>query len=182
MKTHRTVPLGEFRVIKRRKKRRKEPVPPIPRAFDFGFTPERPLVPLAAAMLFLNRNSKQVLALIEEGKLRWAFDIRREGVARREVRILRQSLFEFTGLISPSVGPRLDEASEFAAVVGKILPPGVIGSPTVTSGPGLRGRVRAVRQFQIKLRITGWGGVSAVVISRGSRFCGGRRWRRVFRA
>src|SRR5262245_46033253 len=55
---------------------------PVPRPFDFGFTARRPLVPLSAACLFLNKDSAEVIDLIEQGKLRWAFDIRSARAAK----------------------------------------------------------------------------------------------------
>jgi len=138
---------------RRRGRPRKEVVAPVPRPFDFGFSPSRPLVPLAAAMLFLNKNSKQVLALIEDGQLRWAFDIRRAGVERREVRVLRQSLFEFTGLHAPPTERAGDTETEFAEIMEKILPPGMVVTPTVAGGVGFKRRARATRKFQVQMRL-----------------------------
>jgi len=105
-----------------RPRRAPAPVAPVPRPFDFGFTACRPLVPLPAVLMFLNKRPAQVLALIEEGKLRWAFDIRSAGAATREIRVLRQSLFEYTRLYVPD--EILDESDEreFGAVVDLILP------------------------------------------------------------
>ena len=99
------------------------PAPPVPRAFDFGFTARRPLVPWPAVLMFLNQRPAKVLALIEEGKLRWAFDIRSAGAVTREIRVLRQSLFEYTRLCVPD--EKLDESDEreFAGIIDLILPP-----------------------------------------------------------
>ena len=109
-----------------RKHRVSKPVvAPIPRAFDFGFTARRPLVPLPAVTMFLNRETRDVLTLIEGGQLRWAFDIRTAKSARREVRVLRQSLFEFTGLYAPTELPPDAEKTEFSKVIDLILPPGI---------------------------------------------------------
>jgi len=77
---------------------------PVPRPFDFGFSERRPLVPLPAVMMFLDRTANEVVELIEDGKLRWAFDIRTTKAGSREVRILRQSLFEYTGLLCARAG------------------------------------------------------------------------------
>ncbi len=133
---------------------RKVVVPPVPRPFDFGFTARRPLVPLAAVMMFLNQSARQVTALIEDGQLRWAFDIRSAAAAQREVRVLRQSLFEFTGLFVPRNIPRGGEAAEFAEIMGLVLPPGAVVTPKMAaSGPGQRARERAARRLQIKMRL-----------------------------
>src|SRR5579871_6890261 len=82
--------------------RKEEAVAPIPRPFDFGFTARRPLVPLRAVSMYLDKGTRQVLTLIEGGTLRWTFDIRSTRAARREVRVFRQALFEFTGLYAPT--------------------------------------------------------------------------------
>ena len=63
-----------------------------------------------------------MLALIEEGRLRWAFDIRTAGAATRELRVLRQSLFEYTRLCVPDEVLDESDEREFAAVVDMILP------------------------------------------------------------
>ena len=139
---------------KRRRRRRVRPVvvAPVPRAFDFGFTARRPLVPLRAVTMFLNMNARQVLALIEEGKLRWAFDIRSGKAHRREVRVLRQSLFEFTGLHAPTACPVNAEREEFLKVMELILPKGTVVSPTKISGREL-GLTAEESDFYLKLRL-----------------------------
>src|SRR6185503_16367086 len=71
---------------------------PSPCPSDFGLTPRHPLVPLPVATSFLNQKASQVMACIEDGRVRWAFDIRSDGAAAREVRILRRSLLECAGL------------------------------------------------------------------------------------
>lgn len=50
-------------------------------------SPRRPLAPIGAAMMLLDLDEDQVLSLIEEGGLAWAWDIRGPGASRREVRI-----------------------------------------------------------------------------------------------
>jgi hypothetical protein len=102
---------------------------PIPRPFDFGFTARRPLIPLRAVSLFLDQGTKQVLTLIEAGTLRWAFDIRTARAGRREVRVLRQSLFEFTGLYVAKEIPPGGERNEFVEIMEASLPRGNIFSP-----------------------------------------------------
>jgi hypothetical protein len=135
--------------IRKRRRRRQRPavVAPIPRPFDFGFTAQRPLVPMRAVTMFLNLSPREVLALIEEGKLRWAFDIRTTNATRREIRVLRQSLFEFTGLYSPQAAPR-NETEEFLKIINLILPAGVIVPPPVASTPPA-----CPRSFFIKMRL-----------------------------
>jgi hypothetical protein len=96
-------------------------VAPVPRPFDFGFSPGHLLVPLPAAVLFLNRKQRAVLALIDSGELRWAFDIRSPSAGTRTVRILRDSLLEYTGLRPHELLYDSDEL-EFAAIVNAILP------------------------------------------------------------
>ena len=128
-------------------------VAPVPRAFDFGFTARRPLVPLRAVTMFLNLNAREVLSLIEEGKLRWAFDIRSGKARRREVRVLRQSLFEFTGLHAPSAKPDNAEREEFLKVIDLILPPGTVVSPGKIHGREIDSVAEEARNIHLKLRV-----------------------------
>jgi hypothetical protein len=102
---------------------RREPrvVTPVPRPFDFGFTASCPLVPMPAVMLFLNRKQRAVVALIETGQLRWAFDIRSANAATREIRVLRNSLFEYTRL-RPRECFHESDRHEFADIIKAILP------------------------------------------------------------
>ncbi len=96
-------------------------VAPVPRPFDFGFSASHPLVPLPAAVLFLNRKQRAVFALIESGELRWAFDIRSPSAGTRAIRILRDSLFEYTRLRPREVYYESDPL-EFAAIIKAVLP------------------------------------------------------------
>jgi hypothetical protein len=96
-------------------------VAPVPRPFDFGLTARCPLVPLPAIMLFLNKKQRAVVALIEAGQLRWAFDIRSASAATREIRVLRDSLFEYTHL-RPREHYHESDQHEFAEIVQAILP------------------------------------------------------------
>ncbi len=102
---------------------RREPrvVAPVPRPFDFGFTASCPLVPMPAVMLFLNRKQRAVVALIESGQLRWAFDLRSANAATREIRVLRNSLFEYTRL-RPRECFHESDRHEFADIIQAILP------------------------------------------------------------
>ena len=52
----------------------------------------RPLIPMKAAVVLLDRSEDEVLALIDLGELTWAWDISSEAAERREVRIWRESL------------------------------------------------------------------------------------------
>ncbi len=97
------------------------PVVPVPRPFDFGFTASCPLVPLPAIMLFLNKKQREIVALIEAGQLRWAFDIRSASAATREIRVLRNSLFEYTRL-RPREHFHESDQHEFAEIIQAILP------------------------------------------------------------
>src|SRR5262249_5889513 len=114
---------------------------PRPRLFDFGFTSRHPLVPIPAVELFLNRTRKEVLTLIEQGSLRWSFDIRSMRAAKKEVRVLRQSLFEYTGLFEAEPdNPLISAEKELASVMHLILPEGVTLRPgdDLSQRPGWR--------------------------------------------
>jgi hypothetical protein len=102
-------------------RRERPPVAPLPRPFDFGFTARCPLVPLPAVMLFLDRKQRAVVALIESGQLRWAFDIRSASAATREIRVLRDSLFEYTRL-RPREHFHESDQVEFTEITRAILP------------------------------------------------------------
>jgi hypothetical protein len=126
--------------------------PPVPVKFNFGFTKQHPLIPLAAAALFLNHSRREVLTLIENGKLRWAFDIRSPRASRREVRILRQSLFEFAGLYSFNNKASSREI-EFQRVMDLILPEEFIQSPADVLWKTTRPSLRRSRNFQNEMRL-----------------------------
>jgi hypothetical protein len=129
-----------------------KPVVPIPVKFSFGFTERRPLVPVGAAAMFLNVTTRKVLELIESGELRWAFDIRSQDAARREVRVLRQSMFEFAGLCS---FPRFKQAKrpEFRQIVDLILPEEIIVPSDTGPGWKIERQSRRARNFQHEMRI-----------------------------
>jgi hypothetical protein len=125
--------------------------PPVPRPFDFGFTERRPLVPMRAVTMFLNKNSRDILSLIEDGKLRWAFDIRSARATRREVRVLRQSLFEFTGLYQLPETPASADA-EWRQIINLVLPPGIVVSPNAMPGRA-GGRAQKPSPIHLKMRL-----------------------------
>jgi hypothetical protein len=134
----------------RPRRKRKDFVAPVrgARLFDFGFTSRRPLVPMAAVELFLNRSRKEVLELIDEGRLRWAFDIRSRVAAAKEVRVLRQSLFEYTGLYEPEPEEATVTAdNSLKRVIHLILPEGVVLKPGAVPSqrPGWKDTPRKAR-------------------------------------
>jgi hypothetical protein len=124
------------------------PPPPRPRPFDFGFTARRPLVPLPAVLLYLNKNAREVLTLIEDGRLRWAFDIRSSEAAARQIRVWRQSLFEYTGLQPRENSPRILEEAEFAEIIRIVVPGGFVPSPEtlISCRPPRPARIRPAIQ------------------------------------
>jgi hypothetical protein len=104
------------------------PAKPIQREFDLKLPSNRPLLPMKAAICFLDRDEKQIMNLIDLGLLMWAFDIRRrDSVERREVRIWRKSLIDYAQGIVPQDGWRNLRAQpntkdEWNEVVKGILP------------------------------------------------------------
>ena len=98
---------------------------------------------MSAVMLYLDLKPRAVLALIESGKLRWAFDIRSESASARTVRVLRESLFEYTRL-RPREKFYASEELEFAELVKGVLPERQekkTGAALRTSSPFAKGRV-----------------------------------------
>lgn len=112
----------------------------------------RPLVPLSAAVLFLNRNGKSVLKLIEAGELRWAFDLRSPDAEHRQVRILRQSLFEFAGLLEKPADEDEREEVGMQRAIELILPEGAVVTPRNLQ-PNPNGSLRLGGNFHLKLRL-----------------------------
>lgn len=82
----------------------------------------RPLVPIEAAIVILDRNEDEILHAIEDGSMGWAWDIAAPGVARREIRIWRESLAALTAR-------RREEPLTMDEVLARILPPSDIRSP-----------------------------------------------------
>ena len=80
---------------------------------------KRPLVNLWTAVAALDRSSYEVLALIEEGKLRFAWNIALRDVGSRDIRILTQSIVEFQNC---QPAPRLSDAEDFQRAVKFIFP------------------------------------------------------------
>ena len=146
-----------FLLPPKRKPREAAPVAaPVPRPFDFGFTERRPLVPLPAVMMFLDRSANEVIELIEDGKLRWAFDIRTTKAGSREVRILRQSLFEYTGLYvrEPEADKLVTEKEEEREIMNLILPEGTMISSTSFQNGSTNWRKPVPQPVLRKLRVS----------------------------
>jgi hypothetical protein len=104
----------------------------------------RPLVDVPTAMALIEVASQErLMALIEDGSLRWAFDISCSSVTRREVRILAESINDF---LAGESHRELSEAEEFARMLALIFP--------VEPGPDIRSveleRVLSVSQTHIK--------------------------------
>jgi hypothetical protein len=111
------------------------------------------LVPISAVAMFLNRTSREVMSLIENGKLRWAFDIRSATASRREVRVLRQSLFECAGLFSRNELLPEAEQGEFSKVMEKVLAKGAVLCPVNFHLIPSKLCTRASRSLHLKLRL-----------------------------
>jgi hypothetical protein len=114
--------------------------PPVPHPFNFDFSARRPLVPLPFVRMILDKSTREVMELIEDGKLRWAFDLRSAAAERREVRVLNQSLFEYVGLLNRKPSSNGGEETEFTEIMDLILPKGIFLSPATfhssLAGPG----------------------------------------------
>jgi hypothetical protein len=101
---------------------------PVQREFDLRLSANRPLYPVKAVMALLDRDEKQIAALIEMGLLLWAFDISRASAEhRREIRILRKSVVDYATGVLPQQGwrdLRKDPVSktEWNEVIKLILP------------------------------------------------------------
>lgn len=84
----------------------------------------RPLVPVEAAMVILDRDEDEILHAVETGSLGWAWDIATPGAARMELRIWRESIQALSSA-------QVDEPIEAEAVIARILPPTDLRSPQV---------------------------------------------------
>jgi hypothetical protein len=85
-----------------------------------GIVFRRPLVPIITAIALIEvDHERQILELIDGGKLRWAFDVAGGDRRKREVRILGESINEYlTGHRPPPCSPEED----FARTIGIIFP------------------------------------------------------------
>lgn len=89
---------------------------PVQRAFDLGLATGRPFFSINAVMGLLNQEEDDILNLIELGRLEYAFDIRSAGAAKREPRVLAQSVTHYLKWRAsgaqgecPSLGKSLDQ-------------------------------------------------------------------------
>ncbi len=64
-------------------------------AFELRLPSVSPLLPLGVLTALGRLSEKAALELIECGRIEWAWDIRRAGAARREIRVWRDSLFDY---------------------------------------------------------------------------------------
>ena len=76
-----------------------------------------PLVGIETLRGILNTTEEGVMALIEDGHLRWAFNLARPCAARMLVRVWTQS-------IAAHLNPAFDQEDDVAGVIGRILPEG----------------------------------------------------------
>lgn len=130
--------------------RARQAATPSPERFNFGFGRRRPLVPVSASAMFLNLDTQEVLALIDSGQLRWAFDIRSGNAERREVRIWRQSLFDYTGLYRATRAGLPDDCA-FKRVMDQIFPEEIIVRPVISGVK--RPPCHGARNFQQEMRV-----------------------------
>jgi len=91
----------------------------------------RPLVSISTALALVDADDeRQIIEMIEQGKLRWAFDVADGKRLKREVRILGASINEYlTGQQAPSCSA----ADDFARAIGIIFPvvPATVPTPTI---------------------------------------------------
>ncbi len=73
---------------------------------------------MKTAMVVLNRDEHQVMRLVKQGALAWAFDVRRASSQRAAVRIFRPCLAEYLSTPEPP-GP---DPRDLEAVLHAILP------------------------------------------------------------
>ena len=80
----------------------------------------RPLVTLWMGLTLIGgKNPEEIITLVEEGQLRWAFDIGKKGRKRREIRILAQSINEY---LTCSAAPNISEEQDFCQAMHSIFP------------------------------------------------------------
>lgn len=64
------------------------------RLLNLSIPAERPMVPIEAAIVLLNRDYDSIVGMVDAGELPWAWDIRSEGAKRREIRVWRDNLLD----------------------------------------------------------------------------------------
>jgi hypothetical protein len=79
----------------------------------------RPLMPIAAVMWRLDRHENAVLAMIEEGELLFAFDVRAPKALKPSPRVLAQSVEDYLAGNRPRDE---DEQTEWRRIVSLIFP------------------------------------------------------------
>lgn len=94
------------------------------RQFDLRLPTGRPLVPVSACMVVLDRNEDDVLMLIDEGHLTVAFDIASRRAARREIRVWRESILLYAANDYAAMARATDAlAADLAPALDAILAP-----------------------------------------------------------
>jgi hypothetical protein len=80
----------------------------------------RPLVSVWTALTLIGGDRpEEIIALIEEGQLRFAFDIRTKKAQVREIRILGQSINEF---LAGDPAPAISEQDDFNLAMQAVFP------------------------------------------------------------
>ena len=90
------------------------PPPSPPRAIA-----PRPLMTLSAVMWRLDRDEDEVLALIDEGALLWAFNVAVPSALKTAPRVLAESVGDY---LAGRTRPAGDEEAEWQRVAGLIFP------------------------------------------------------------
>jgi hypothetical protein len=110
-----------------------------PEPFEFGPKERRPLAQLPAVRLLLKCDLRHVNALIDEGRLRWVFNIATRDAHKHEIRVLWQSVVEFLRLWPKSNTSYRSDTTEFDRVIDLILPPAKMPQTSATREPFLTG-------------------------------------------
>lgn len=84
---------------------------------QIGF--KRPLVNLLTAVAALDRTAEEVLALVDEGRIAFAFNFASQGCQRRAVRILAQSIADFQ---AGKIASAASDEEQFSQAVRLIFP------------------------------------------------------------
>ena len=112
----------------------------------------RPLMPLSAVEWRLDRHEYEVITMIEEGELLWAFDVRAPKASHAELRVLTQSVQDY--LAGRCSLADKDEDADWQRVARLIFP----DQPSIVTGELTRslscGRQHAInlvygRQFRL---------------------------------
>lgn len=79
----------------------------------------RPMVSIWTVVSIIDRSEDHVLRMIDEGKLRFAFDLRQKKSGKQFVRVLSKSVCDFVNKVP---APPISDAEEFDQVVGILFP------------------------------------------------------------